>query len=256
MINFFYNMPPKNKNKISRQELSLNDLMGELKRLRNSSKTIVLQRFFKTGLGQYGEGDIFWGLNVPDCRRLAKKYAALKMTDVLVLLKSEIHEIRLTALLIIVEHYQRAEKIEEKRKIVNIYLKNSRYINNWDLVDLSVYKILGDYLLYSKKERNILDKLVVSKNLWERRLAMVATYAFIKAGQEDMAYQVAEKLLDDKHDLMHKAVGWMLREAGKRGDIAKLHQFINKHIKDLPRTTLRYAIERFPERERQAYLKK
>lgn len=249
-------MLSKNKNKISRQELSLNGLMGELKKLKNSSKTIVLQRFFKTGPGQYGEGDVFWGLNVPDCRRLAKQYASLKMADVLSLLKNEVHELRLTALLIMVEHYQRAENLREKQKIVDSYLKNSRYINNWDLVDLSVYKILGDYLVLSGEERKFLDKLVISKNLWERRLAMVATYAFIKAGQEDMAYQVAEKLLDDKHDLMHKAVGWMLREAGKRGDVLKLRQFLDKHIGKMPRTTLRYAIERFPEKDRQAYLKK
>lgn len=249
-------MPPKNKNKISRQELSLNGLMGELKRLRNSSKTIVLQRFFKTGSGQYGEGDIFWGLNVPDCRRLAKKYTGLKMTDIVTLLKSKIHEIRLTALLIMVEHYQIANNLGEKRKIVNIYLKNTRYINNWDLVDLSVYKILGDYLLVSGEEKTVLNKLVVSKNLWERRMAMVATYAFIKAGREEVAYQIAEKLLGDKHDLMHKAVGWMLREAGKRGDSLKLRQFLDKHIGKMPRTTLRYAIERFPEKDRQAYLKK
>lgn len=245
-----------NGNKIKKQELSLNGLVVALRKLKSPSKTEVLQRFFKTGPGQYGAGDIFWGLNVPDCRRLAKQYASLKMIDVLTLLKNGVHELRLTALLIMVEHYQRAEDLREKQKIVDIYLKNSRYINNWDLVDLSVYKILGNYLLLSKKEKNILDKLVVSRNLWERRLAMVATYAFIKAGQEDEAYRIAERLLNDKHDLIHKAVGWMLREAGKRGNVFKLRQFIDRHIKDMPRTTLRYAIERFSGQERQAYLKK
>lgn len=243
-------MPTNNKN------LSLESLLVELKKLKNSSKTVVLQRFFKTGPGQYGEGDIFWGLNVPDCRSLAKKYADLKIADILKILKSEVHEIRLTALLIMVERYQKAESLKERGKIVNIYLKNNRYINNWDLVDLSVYKILGDYLLVSGEEKTVLNKLVVSKNLWERRMAMVATYAFIKAGREEIAYQIAEKLLGDKHDLMHKAVGWMLREAGKRGDSLKLRQFLDGHIKGMPRTTLRYAIEHFPEKERQVYLKK
>ena len=246
----------KNNNKNSLGELSLESLMDELKRLKNASKTVVLQRFFKTGTGQYGEGDVFWGLNVPDCRRLARKYSHLKMTDILKLLKNEVHEIRLTALLIMVEHYQKAGSLDKRQKIVEIYLKNSRYINNWDLVDLSVYKILGNYLLLSGKEKSFLDKLAISPNLWERRMAMVSTYAFIKAGREEIAYYIAEKLLSDKQDLMHKAVGWMLREAGKQGNALKLHQFLDKHLKNLPRTTLRYAIERFSEKERQAYLKK
>lgn len=238
------------------KNISQQNVLAELKKLKNPYKKVVLQRFFKTGPGQYGEGDVFWGLSVPDCRRLAKKYASLGMGEVLLLLKNEVHEVRLTALLIIIEHYQTALNLNEKKKIVNIYLKNSRYINNWDLVDLSVYKILGDYLVLSGEERMVLDRLVISKNLWERRLAMVATYAFIKAGRVDEAYRIAEKLLNDKHDLMHKAVGWMLREAGKRGDALKLRQFLNKHIRIFPRTALRYAIENFPEKERQAYLKK
>jgi len=248
-------MKPNNEsekiNKLSRQ-----GLLAELKKLKDSSKVNILQRFFKTGPGQYGEGDVFWGLSVPDCRRLAKKYADLKITEVLDLLKNEVHEIRLTALLIMVECYQKSTALKEKRKIVNIYLKNTRYINNWDLVDLSVYKILGDYLVLSGEERLFLDKLVISKNLWERRMAIVATYAFIKVGREDEAYRIATKLLGDSHDLMHKAVGWMLREAGQRDNAFKLRQFLNKHLKNLPRTTLRYAIEHFKETERRMYLKK
>lgn len=244
-------------NKISHsQAKSLNDLLLEFKKLRNPNKSQILQRFFKTGPGQYGSGDIFWGLTVPDCRRLAKTYLNLTMTDILFLLKNEVHEIRLTALLIMVERYQRSEALGDKKRIADIYLKNSRYINNWDLVDLSVYKILGDYLVLSGKGKEVLDKLASSKDIWERRMAMVATYAFIKTGKEDIVYRLAEKLLRDKHDLIHKAIGWMLREAGKKGNPYQLRRFLNQHIKNLPRTALRYAIERFPEMERQKYLKK
>jgi 3-methyladenine DNA glycosylase AlkD len=209
--------------------------------------------FFKTEPGQYGEGDIFWGLSVPEMRNIAKEFYDLDLKDVVELLKSEIHELRLIGLTILVEKYQKVRVETERKLIYNFYIKYRAAANNWDLVDLSVYKIMGDYLVRNPKKRTILYKFIKSKNMWERRLAMVSTMAFIRNGESKDVLNLAESLLNDKEDLMHKASGWMLRELGKR-DEKILTNFLDKNVREMPRTMLRYAIEKFSETKRQKYL--
>jgi 3-methyladenine DNA glycosylase AlkD len=228
----------------------------ELTSLGSKPQAANLQRFFKTAKGQYGYGDIFLGIKVPVTRQIAKKYSSLELADVSVLLKNKIHEFRLAALFILIEKYQKTNDLKVKKKIVDFYLKHTAHINNWDLVDLSVAKILGDYLVLSEGKIDILNKLAISKNLWERRMAMISTYAYIQKGRAEETLAIAKKLLKDEHDLMHKAVGWMLREVGKRVDRKKMTNFLDENIKNMPRTALRYAIEHLSPREREAYLKK
>lgn len=229
----------------------LSNLIQNINKLANPSKAKILQRFFKTAPGQYGAGDIFLGLTVPQQRTLAKKYIDLKLADIQKLLNNKIHEYRLIALLILVEQYQQANKIKQQ-KIFNFYLKNTQRVNNWDLVDLTAPKIVGNYLL--NKNKKILYHLAQSKNLWKKRIAIVATYEFIKNNKLTQTIKISQLLLKDGHDLIHKASGWMLRELGKRNQ-QLLEKFLTKNIGQLPRTTLRYAIERFPEKKRKAYLK-
>lgn len=228
------------------------NICNDFERLKNSQKAKALQRFFKTGKGEYGEGDVFLGITVPEQRKLVLKYRDLDLNDLQRLLDSKIHEHRLTALLILVEKHKRA-KDEEKREIVDFYLKNTRNINNWDLVDLSSPHILGEYLLH--RNRSILYKLAVSDNLWERRIAILATFWFIRDDDFGDAINIAEKLLTDKQDLIHKALGWMLREAGKR-DEKVLEKFLDKHAGRMSRTCLRYAIEKMSEAKRKYYLER
>ncbi len=231
----------------------LEELKKELQSLANEEQAKILQRFFKTGKGEYGEGDIFLGINVPAQRELAKKYIILSLPKIQELLKSKIHEHRLVGLIILNEKYNKAKaNEEEKANIANFYLKNTRNINNWDLVDLSASNIIGDFL--SDKKKDILYKLADSENLWERRIAVISTFNFIKQEEFEDALRIAEILLEDEQDLIHKAVGWMLKEIGKRNaDV--LEEFLNKHHKIMPRTMLRYAIEKFPEEKRKKYLK-
>lgn len=233
----------------------LQEITRELKKRANPLHASILQRFFKTGPGEYGSGDIFLGLKVPLQRQIVRRYADLDRKSIQTLLDSKIHEFRLVALLILVAQYEAAKDLKSKKSIVAFYLKNTQRINNWDLVDLSVYKILGDFLLLSGKSQ-ILTRLAASKNLWERRISMIATYAFIKAGRTTEVFILAKQLLKDEHDLIHKAVGWMLREAGKRVSTRELKEFLDKHYRDMPRTALRYAIERLSPRERERYLTK
>lgn len=209
--------------------------------------------FFKTGKGEYGEGDEFIGVTVPDQRKVAKDFVELSFTELTKLLASKKHEHRLTALLILTLRFKKSTKKEQKN-IVTFYLLHLKYINNWDLVDLSAYKILGTYY-YANGGENKLYALARSKNLWERRVGMVATYAFIREGEISITVEIATLLLNDTEDLMHKAVGWMLREAGKR-DKSTLVSFLEIHSPNMSRTMLRYAIERFPEQERQTWLTK
>lgn len=236
----------------------IDKLISDLNNASDPKKIPIYERFFKTGAGQYGEGDIFIGLTVPQQRTLAKKYHSLKLVEIGHLLKSPIHEYRLTALLILVDQFSHADETS-RQKIVDFYLKSTKYINNWDLVDLSADKILGEFLSLNPRgvntKENVLQKLATSNNIWERRIAIVATFAFIKKGQFDITIQIAEKLLSDKHDLIHKAVGWMLREVGKR-DEKTLTDFLDKHYRAMPRTTLRYSIERLDQKKRTYYLKK
>lgn len=209
-----------------------------------------LQGFFKTGPGQYGEGDIFLGIRVPIVRELAKEYKDLPFKEVLSLLKSPYHEVRLFALIWLVNAFAKSDETTQK-KIYDLYLANTAYINNWDLVDLSAPKIVGAYLL--EKSRKPLYQLAKSKSLWERRIAVLATFWFIRYDQFEDSLSIAEILLMDKEDLIHKATGWMLREIGKR-DVQIAEAFLQKHCKTMPRTMLRYAIERFTPAKRKMYL--
>src|SRR3989344_132353 len=230
----------------------MNNIREELRKIADRERVKVLQRFFKTGKGEYGEGDKFLGVTVPKLRELAKKYQGIALAEVKNLLHSKIHEERLLALLILVSKFQ-AGKEQERGKIYNIYLKNTKYVNNWDLVDLSADKIAGEYL--RGKSKNILYKLAKSKNLWERRIAILATFTFIKDNKFSEALKIAEILLEDKEDLIHKAVGWMLREVGRRNTKSE-EDFLKKHCQNMPRTMLRYAIEKFPKRKRFDIMKK
>ena len=236
------------------------EILKEIYSKKNTEKAKVLSWFFKTGKGQYGEGDKFLGLTVPVSRKIAVKFKDITLSEVSSLLKNRFHEVRLIALLILVHKYKHISKtsrqgLDEKEKIVKFYLQNTQYVNNWDLVDLSCHYTLGNYLL-DKKDKKILTKLAKSKNLWERRIAMISTFAFIYAGDSKITFEIAEILLKDKEDLINKAVGWMLREAGKRVSLKELQEFLNKNKKIMSRTTLRYAIEKFPEYVRKEYLKK
>ncbi|MDP3987762.1 MAG: DNA alkylation repair protein [Candidatus Levybacteria bacterium] len=225
----------------------------DLQKLSDPKKAKILSRFFKTGKGQYGEGDIFLGIPVPNQRRVAKRYVNLPLNELEKLLNSKIHEHRLTALLILVDKYKKTRLDSARQEIFDFYLKNTKNINNWDLVDLSAPNIVGNFLLNSN--RNVLYKLANSKNLWEKRIAVLATYAFIKNNQFEDTLKISQILLKDKHDLMHKAVGWMLREVGKRNQEIE-EEFLKKYYKQMPRAMLRYAIEKFSEEKRRFYLKK
>ena len=208
------------------------------------------QRFFQTGKGEYGEGDQFLGIRVPVLREQAKIYEDVALKEVQSLLKSAFHEERLCALLLLVRKFSKGSE-GERASIYQIYLNNTQYINNWDLVDSSAYHIVGAYL--SDKDRQTLDKLSESDNLWERRIAIVSTFYSIRKHQFEETLNLSKRLLADEEDLIHKAVGWMLREIGKR-DLAVEKAFLKVHYKAMPRTMLRYAIEKFPQPERKQYL--
>jgi 3-methyladenine DNA glycosylase AlkD len=208
------------------------------------------QRFFKTGKGEYGEGDKFLGIRVPKVRGITKQFKQLSLVETEKLLHSDYHEERLCALIILVNKMKKAEE-QERRKIYEVYLDNTKYINNWDLVDTSSEHIIGSWLV--NRDRSILYKLAKSDDLWERRVAVMSTFHFIKNGDFEDTLAIAELLLSDDHDLIHKAVGWMLREIGNR-DRETEEKFLDKHIQTMPRTMLRYAIEKFPEDRRQYYL--
>ncbi len=230
-----------------------------LKQLRNSlqeqadpDKARFLKTFFKTGPGQYGEGDVFLGITVPAQRAIVRDFAALPLGDIQALLNSSLHEERLTALIILVGQFKKADE-KGRERIYRFYLKNAARVNNWDLVDSSAHHIVGAHL--EGKSHAILKELARSPMLWERRIAMVATFYHIHKGRSEPALSIARMLLKDEEDLMHKAVGWMLREVGKRASLADLEAFLRRHHQEMPRTMLRYAIERFPEAKRKAYLK-
>ena len=228
----------------------LTALKKELRQLGNPEKALNAARFFKTGPGQYGEGDIFIGVTTPEMHKVAKNYRDLSLADLETLLKSREHEFRSTALAILVDRYSSGTPAD-KKKIHALYLANTASINNWDLVDASA--IVGEHLAGGDLKK--LAKLARSESLWERRIAIIATYAYIKKGDSKPTFAIAEMLLDDRHDLIHKAVGWMLREVGKRCSKEEEELFLRKHYREMPRTMLRYAIERFPEKERKSYMK-
>lgn len=225
----------------------------DLKAVSLKKKAESSRRFFKTGKGEYGEGDVFIGVIVPEQRKIAKKYfQESTLFDIETLLKSKIHEHRFTALEMLVFIYKQVNSQKEKEKIVSFYLKNTKYINNWDLVDTSAPYILGDFLI--KNDRAVLYKLAQKKSLWDRRIAIVSTWMLIRSGVYKPTLDISEFFLQDDHDLIQKSVGWMLREVGKK-DMETLEEFLKKHHMHMPRTMLRYAIEKFPEEKRQQYLK-
>lgn len=234
--------------------MKFKEISTELNSLGDSGKAKILSGYFKTGKGEYGEGDVFIGINIPVLRKIAHKYIDVDFETIQKLFENKIHEYRLVATEILVAKYEKTKDEKLKKQIYNFYLKNTKYINNWDLVDLSCSYIVGDFLF--EKNREILYKLAKSKNLWEKRIAIISTHAFIKQGQFEDTFKISEILLKDKHDLIHKAVGWMLREVGKRisRDIEK--RFLNKHYKEMPRVMLSYALEHFTEKERQSYKQK
>ena len=223
---------------------------SELAALENKEQAKILRRFFKTGKGEYGEGDIFLGIKVPVQRIVAKKYTKLSHKDIQLLLRSDIHEHRLVALIIMVEQYK-CSNTKGREEIFRLYIKNYKNINNWDLVDVSAPHIVGGFLLHRSKK--VLYDFARSKNLWKKRIAIISTLTFIRNNKFDDTLHLAEILLDNTHDLIHKAIGWMLREVGKQ-DQKKEEQFLKKHYKKIPRTTLRYAIERFSEKKRERYM--
>ena len=226
-------------------------IQAELKKLSNEKDAEFLQRFFKTAEGQYGHGDRFRGIRVPVSRQVVKKHSDADLDTAIELLGSDFHEDRLVALLIMVEMYNKGDE-RLRERVYKAYLSKTDRINNWDLVDSSAPYIVGRHLM--ERDRKPLYRLAVSKSLWERRIAVLSTFYFIKYKQFDDAFAIAEKLLADKEDLMHKAVGWMIREVANRdGDAAR--KFLRRHYTKMPRTMLRYAIEKFPEAERQSYLK-
>ncbi len=227
-------------------------IIKELKALGSEEKAAHLSRFFKTGKGEYGENDRFLGVVVPQTRRVAKTHAKADMGGLQLLITSEWHEVRLCALFILTIQFNKGDEAT-RESIVHFYLQHTQYINNWDLVDLAAWEILGTYLL--DKPRQTLYSLAESPLLWENRIAMVCTFAFIRQGQLDDTFALAEKMLHHKHDLMHKAIGWMLREAGKR-DEQRLRSFLEQNRLEMPRTMLRYAIEKFSPEERKQFLRK
>lgn len=233
-------------------DMNIKSIRKELRALADPAQAANLRRFFKTGAGEYGEGDEFLGLKVPQTRAIARKYIALAFGALEELLGSRIHEERLAALIILRMRYEKAPE-GERRQIFDFYLKHTAGINNWDLVDLSAPYITGEFL--RENPREVLYSLIKSDDLWERRIALLSTFAFIRRGDFDDALRLAELSLGDKHDLMHKAAGWMLREIGKR-DMAREKEFLEKHCRKMPRTMLRYAIEKLPEGERKRYMRK
>ncbi len=228
------------------------DLQARLRALGNPADAVFLAGFFKTGPGQYGQGDILIGVRVPDVRKVAKGFDRLPLNEVQSLLHSEIHEDRLAALIILTAQAAKGDEAT-RRTIYELYLDNTKFINNWDLVDVAAPQLVGAYL--ADKGRQPLCRLARSASLWERRIAIVATLHFIRMGEFDDTLKIAEMLLGDGHDLIHKAAGWMLREVGKR-DPAVLEGFLDRHRLAMPRTMLRYAIERFPEAKRKAFLRR
>ena len=233
------------------------DLKKQLKKFASVKRKNINKSFFKTGKGEYGEGDEFLGVSVPDNRKIAKKNIDANFIQLQQNIKSKFHEVRLCVVFILVEKTKIALKNKDnktQKQIVNFYLRNLKYINNWDLVDSSAPYILGQAILDKIKTKNTLNDLIKSKNMWERRTGIIATFQFIKSGEIKSTLQLSKKLLSDREDLMHKAVGWMLRESWKK-DPKTVEDFLIKNYCDLPRTTLRYAIERMDDKKRKNFLK-
>ena len=227
-------------------------ITNRLQALSDAEKREIFPKFFKAGKGEYGEGDRFLGVTVPNIRAIAKLHKDISIEEIRELLQSEWHEVRLCALIIMVEKSKKKDEALRK-ELFNLYLSQTKRINNWDLVDLSCRFIIGEYLL--DKSRDILYQLAQSSLLWDNRIAIVSTYAFIRKGQLEDTYALSDLMMHHPHDLMHKAIGWMLREAGKR-DSERLYDYVMSHRADMPRTMLRYAIEKFSPKERAILMKR
>jgi 3-methyladenine DNA glycosylase AlkD len=231
--------------------MPVKEIKDKLKKLGNKKRAEQSRRYFKTGPGEYGEGDILVGIRVPELRKLSRAYRDIPLETTEKLLNSPIHEERLLALLILVMKYAGSDAGEQKR-IYTLYLKNTRFVNNWDLVDASAHYIVGPFL--TDKNKRPLYRLAASKSIWDRRIAIMSTFHYIRQNIYSETLRIADTLICDKEDLIHKAVGWMLREVGKR-DLQTEEEFLKHRYKDMPRTMLRYAIEKFPAAKRQRYLK-
>ena len=231
--------------------MTVQDIQKRLKKLGNKERAAISQRFFKTGPGEYGEGDVFIGIRVPVLRALVREYTDLSVAQILILLRSHIHEERLLALLLLVDSFSQGDDAA-RTSIFELYLKHTEFINNWDLVDSSAEHIVGAYLM--DKSKAVLYRLAESVNLWERRISIMSTFHFVKHHEFSETLKISKMLLFDRQDLIHKATGWMLREIGKR-HLQTEESFLKAHYKEMPRTMLRYAIEKFPEQKRQRYLK-
>lgn len=223
-----------------------------LRQFASPERAALVARFFKTGKGEYGEGDVFIGPTVPECRLVAKEFRELPLAEIDKLVTSRVHEERLTGLFILVAQFRRAKDEGAREKVFRLYRKRLPFVNNWDLVDATAPEIVGGWL--SDKPREWLDELAKSKSLWNRRVAMVATFYFIRRGESEDAIRIAGLLVNDRHDLIHKAVGWMLREVGKRASVPALEKFLRKHAATMPRTMLRYAIERLTPSEKEKWM--
>lgn len=230
----------------------LDNLKKDLRKFQRPQKSKILSRFFKTGKGEYAEGDKFLGLNTPETKSVAIKYKDLEYEKLKSLLSSKIHEERMVAVMILVDRFKKGD-LAIKKEVYDFYVNNLFGINNWDLVDVSCPWIIGGYLYLSKVKRNILYDFAKSNSLWIKRISIISTYYFIRENEFKDTLEISKVLLSDKHDLIHKAVGWMLREVGKR-NLEVEEKFLKVHYKDMPRTMLRYAIERFPEVKRKKYL--
>ena len=237
-------------NQIAMNNLLLN-IQNELRRLSNKEIAEHSQKFFKTGKGQYGQGDIFLGIRVPALRKTAKKYSRMSIDESALLLKSKFHEERLLSLLMLVAIFKKANS-KDRKAVYTLYLDNTRFINNWDLVDCSAEHIVGAYL--RRADKKPIYHLAKSHILWERRISIMSTFHFIKYNEFIDSLRISKILLHDKEDLIHKAVGWMLREIGKR-DMESEEEFLREYYRQMPRTMLRYSIEKFPETKRKRYLK-
>lgn len=227
------------------------DIRQCLQQHADPEKAVHMQRFFKTGPGQYGEGDVFWGLTSPVVRAVVKQGKGLPLAEVEVLLEDTVHEVRACAVLLLAARFEKGDSAE-RAAVIDLYLRRADRVNNWDLVDISC-AMVGRWL--EDKDRSLLHQLAESQNMWEQRIAVVSTLPLIKQGDFKDILALAEKLMGHKHDLMHKALGWMLREVGKKDKVV-LETFLAAHVHHLPRTTLRYAIERFPAEERKAWLRR
>lgn len=234
--------------------MSATQVQKEIQALANRGRAHDLQKFFQTAPGQYGEGDVFLGLTVPQVRSIAREYKGISLREIEVLIQSKFHEVRLCGLVILTLQYKATKERKEKKKLFDLYMKamTAGYINNWDLVDVTA-PIIGEFLIETEDPYILLNKLAKSKSLWQRRVSIVFTFAFIRSGDIEPTFLMAEQLLGDKHDLIHKAVGWALREAGKLNG-KELRSFLSKHSHEMPRTMLRYSIEKFSERERKQWL--